>query len=475
MPDPDRYATSRWTLWVDGFMTRFIKVGGIAVIAAVFLIMVFIAAVALPLFRGAEVTPGPRLAPVAGVETVAPPAAFGIDEWGELPFVLDRDGRLHFRSATTPGQAWTADPGLGASVASVVWQSADQRLVVGTGDGRLVLVETNYAPSFAADGRRRIVARPAIAGDWPIGRQHGSRPIASVGFGENDQGKLAAVLLAGDGRAPAVHALTFTRKRKLGGGGATVVDREHDLTALVKGTPVKVMVDDDAESVLVVSREGDLSYIFRDRNSFTLRQHLRPFSDQADPTISSVDYLLGDVTIVVGHPSGVSRKFSLYARPLVHEDGTHDQEPRRFWLTGGFDDLPGPQQAFHAAASNKAFAVASGSLLSLRHGTSTATRWEGDVGFPVAGVAIGSKYDRIALLDHDGGLHLYGLRDPHPESGLKALFGKVWYEGQPAPSWEWQSTGGTDDFEPKTSLVPLIFGTLKATLYAMLIAVPIAL
>jgi phosphate transport system permease protein len=39
----------------------------------------------------------------------------------------------------------------------------------------------------------------------------------------------------------------------------------------------------------------------------------------------------------------------------------------------------------------------------------------------------------------------------------------------------WQSTGGTDDFEPKLSLTPLIYGTLKGTFYALLFAVPIAL
>jgi phosphate transport system permease protein len=39
----------------------------------------------------------------------------------------------------------------------------------------------------------------------------------------------------------------------------------------------------------------------------------------------------------------------------------------------------------------------------------------------------------------------------------------------------WQSTGGTDDFESKMSLTPLIFGTIKGTLYALLFAVPMAL
>jgi phosphate transport system permease protein len=39
----------------------------------------------------------------------------------------------------------------------------------------------------------------------------------------------------------------------------------------------------------------------------------------------------------------------------------------------------------------------------------------------------------------------------------------------------WQSSSGADDFEAKFGLIPLIFGTLKGTLYAMLVAVPLAL
>ena len=54
------------------------------------------------------------------------------------------------------------------------------------------------------------------------------------------------------------------------------------------------------------------------------------------------------------------------------------------------------------------------------------------------------------------------------------MFGKVWYEGYAKPEYVWQSTGGTDDFEPKMSLVPLIFGTIKATFYALVFAIPLA-
>jgi len=75
----------------------------------------------------------------------------------------------------------------------------------------------------------------------------------------------------------------------------------------------------------------------------------------------------------------------------------------------------------------------------------------------------------------DQRLHYYDLKDSHPVAGWKTYFGKIQYEGQAEPSWEWQSTGGRDDFEKKLSLIPLIIGTLKGTVYALLFAVPIAL
>ena len=56
-----------------------------------------------------------------------------------------------------------------------------------------------------------------------------------------------------------------------------------------------------------------------------------------------------------------------------------------------------------------------------------------------------------------------------------SLWGKVWYESYPEPDYVWQSTSATSEFEPKLSLAPLTFGTLKAAFYAMLLATPIAI
>ena len=49
-----------------------------------------------------------------------------------------------------------------------------------------------------------------------------------------------------------------------------------------------------------------------------------------------------------------------------------------------------------------------------------------------------------------------------PEVSWSVLWDKVWYEGYSEPEYIWQSSASSNEFEPKYSLVPLSFGTLKA-------------
>ncbi|MDL2190958.1 ABC transporter permease subunit [Cobetia sp. LC6] len=66
------------------------------------------------------------------------------------------------------------------------------------------------------------------------------------------------------------------------------------------------------------------------------------------------------------------------------------------------------------------------------------------------------------------------IHDPHQAVGLDAIFGKVWYEGRAAPEWIWQLES-TGTHEPRLSLVPIMWGTLKAALAGLLFAVPLGL
>jgi phosphate transport system permease protein len=89
--------------------------------------------------------------------------------------------------------------------------------------------------------------------------------------------------------------------------------------------------------------------------------------------------------------------------------------------------------------------------------------------------AMATRGNGVITLSESGQISSWKLDIPHPEISLKTLFGKVWYEGYPEPTYSWQSSAGTNDYEPKLSLTPLIFGTLKGTFYAMLFAVPLAI
>ncbi|MDE3270337.1 MAG: ABC transporter permease subunit [Pseudomonadota bacterium] len=70
---------------------------------------------------------------------------------------------------------------------------------------------------------------------------------------------------------------------------------------------------------------------------------------------------------------------------------------------------------------------------------------------------------------------LWKLDAPHPEISFKTLLQPVWYENYPRPEHVWQSSSASDDFEPKLGLLPLIYGTVKATFYALLLVLPLSI
>ena len=92
---------------------------------------------------------------------------------------------------------------------------------------------------------------------------------------------------------------------------------------------------------------------------------------------------------------------------------------------------------------------------------------DGHVFFSANAACVGSLNDKQ--------VKLWRLQIPFPEASIGSFFGRIWYEGYPAPQHVWQSSTGNVQGEYKFGFMPLIFGTLKATFYSMLIGAPIAL
>jgi phosphate transport system permease protein len=88
---------------------------------------------------------------------------------------------------------------------------------------------------------------------------------------------------------------------------------------------------------------------------------------------------------------------------------------------------------------------------------------------------IAPKNDGVVVIAEDGRVALRHMEEGYPEFSFKSTFQKVHYEGQLEPQYVYQSSSGSDSAEIKLSIVPLVFGTIKATVFAMLFAVPMGI
>jgi phosphate transport system permease protein len=441
-------------------MTRFIKVGGIAVITVVLGIFVFILWQVVPLFRGAQVEElrSVQLEPRDYL-------VLGLDEYSELPFTLDSDGQLRVVDLVGDRGVTVIDPGFTVTkrFTAFSYNQPRQDIAYATDDGHCAIVKLNYTPVFE-NGERHIEAAAHAGPFIPLGRP--GQPIRHVSYGDGGDYKLIAGIQDVEGRSE-LHAASLIQERTLFGEGEIRVHRTYDLSQHTQGNLDRVLVNRQADAIVACNDAGEIYFFSHTGEDYALRQQFKPFEDLPHPGIGSMHYLFGDVTLILTSVDGHNRLFSLY----LHPEGNQ----RRFGLTQEFPALPGAAQFCSISTRNKGFLIGADHHASLRYGTTETVRWDNDFPFQIDLAFLGGKYDRLALLDTQHRLHLLKLDDPHPEASFKAMFGKLWYEGADRPKYEWQSTGGSDEFEPKLSLVPLIIGTLKGTLYALVFAIPIAL
>ncbi|CAH0532834.1 hypothetical protein VST7929_00681 [Vibrio stylophorae] len=183
------------------------------------------------------------------------------------------------------------------------------------------------------------------------------------------------------------------------------------------------------------------------------------------PPAIGMQLLAGESSILIRHQDGtISQWFE-----LVHDGHRQLHLIRQFKMDAAV-------QGIVAEPYRKSFAAVDGKELALFYTTSpkalmSTSLW--DLGAFEQGV-FSHNGQQLWLLGAQQ-WQLLSVYNPHPEISFSALWQEVWYEHYPKPDYVWQSTAADDIYEPKISLVPVIFGTLKAAFYALLFAVPIAL
>jgi len=426
-----------------------VTAGGLAIIASVLGILFFIVHEVLPLASRA------RVAPAKPVDLPGPaPLAVLTDEYRELIAAFGDDGRVRVTRLATGELVAEAAPPVGpVGPSSVSVPPGAAAFVVPTLDGRVIVQRVSFSSSYA-DGRRTVGATLPEAAVLEM--DDARRPVTR-----------AAAQVSADGANITVAASTSSDVLVLDRVIATTnpmtgeVERSSTRTSAPLPASVTSLVLDAAQANLYAGMsDGRVAWWRLGADGSAAA----PIASLPGAAVSAITLLLGDRSLVVGRTDGAIEVFFPLARGA----------DRSLRLVRRFPTRPAPVRALAPSPRGKGFLVLDGGGGgALLYSTSERILWEGPSPVREATtIAYAPKADG-AVLAGPGRAGALAIEAPHPEVGWKALFGKVWYEGYMRPEFTWQSSSGTEDFEPKLSLVPLIFGTLKGTLYSLALAVPL--
>ncbi|MEE9391786.1 MAG: ABC transporter permease subunit [Planctomycetota bacterium] len=473
-----------------------ITVGGIGTIVAVLGVCVFLLSVALPLFFDAEVESETSFA----VQTaIVVPVRVKLDEQIQLAWALDQDGFLEtwrLDNGASLGRRRVAAAG---KVSAVMADPASPDIAFGFDDGRLqvgkIEIETKYLAeeeipeelsgiepggiqpydggiaSLTPLGQFRL-DRVKISIDDPF-NSGGSAPIHRLDYVVTIQGPRLCSL----GEDGALRYLSIERRRNLLTGKYRIRSEEFDLGALdtAGGLPDFMLLSTLGDQLYLAWKNGKLLRInVLDPEQSFHAEELTLVDD--DESLTHLDYLLGRTTLIVGSSSGrTSAWFGVKPKSASTKDGI---------VTRRAHELAGGGSAMTASGvSTRSRLLLSGYAdggISVQDVTAEAEVLRLEVAVKssqstaIEALAISPREDAVLAITN-GKIALWRVDLKHPTARLGTLFGRVWYEGSEEPSHTWQTTGGSDDFEPKLGFLPMVFGTLKATFYSLLFGVPIAL
>lgn len=455
--------------WADAVARVAIRTGGLLVIVAILGVAFVLLAESWPLFRS------PALQPVA--VGVSPEQAFLpvlattllMDDYGETLMGIAPDGQWHLL-------AWPSLRRLQTGVLMPPTEKVDS---------------TPPTPSVTAGwadpwGRRGAVARPSgqiwlWEATWNWQYEGDRRTLAGLSVQAlpwvqvplaPDEAVTRLTVLAGE-RLEQTQVAALTSRGRLflvvsQRAGGLFDEKWVPAVWEVQPRPPQMTALAIAQGYLYVgTSEGDVwVYELQEAAPPVRREAVRLYPEDPAP-VTAMTTLLGRFALAIGDARGRV----CVAFPVRRDEGW------QFTRVRDFRPQDGAIRSIVPAQWTRGFlTLTDRGTVAWHHSTAGTTRWSARLA-PTAWshAVIARDMGNVLLVDAAGRGHAYRLRDPHPEVSLRALFGRVWYEGYDRPQFIWQSSSGSQEFEPKYSLVPLIFGTLKGTFYALIFAVPLGL
>jgi phosphate transport system permease protein len=448
----------RWRAFNDHFTRWYVQLGGLAVLAAVTLIFFYLAYVVMPLFKGAHLDAQPALAP-PWLQGAGTPLLLSLEEQNLIGMRLSERGEVVFfdtRSAALLKRVSLPIPA-GVAITSVGRdQPGAARVIVGLSNGTALVFQHSYKVSYQGAFKHVTPVVDYPYGETPTVLDPDGQALEHVSMNAADD---LTILAASAGSRLFVQSLGPLPADSSATTSAQTAIQLPDMTEPVKA----IFVDPRQHWLYVINGRAQADvFSLRDRR---LNGRYKLLED-ADAQVTAGAQLVGGVSLLIGSSKGgISQWFM--ARDT-------DGEPRLshirdFQLGNAAIEQITPEQR------RKGFVARdTAGNLGVFHSTAHRTLLVAPVAQGAALMTLAPRADHL-LIETKGQLLPFALDNPHPEVSWSALWDKVWYEHYDAPAYIWQSTAATSDFEPKLSLAPLAFGTLKAAFYAMLMAAPLAI
>jgi phosphate transport system permease protein len=436
---------SRRRYWTNRITETVVGVGGGAVIGAITLIFAYLLWVVAPIFAGAEITPGQQFNTVD-----RPTVLVDISENGEVVSRFGQQGIVEFYDQASGRPTAAFDLGTPIAAMQRVYPEVDLYAVVSQA-GQLQFVRSQHVVNFVGDQRQL-----ASSVDFPLGRSgiaiDGADAIDSHLFG----GELVVATAA-------TNQIVLRKYRSVELGFD--LPRPQQVTLQTSFDINSLFLGPRNQWIYAVSATGDIE-IFGISSLTRPTRLYRGELAQPGQQVTAVAPLLGRYSLVVATDEGAITQYGIY----TDASGTRLDALRTF-------TAPAPVQRFITEPRRKGFmALDANGDVHLMYPTSERQLASFAAGLSAdAPMAISPRSNVLVSAPSSASIALLDLHNEHPEISFSALWSEVWYEGYEEPIYSWQSSSADNDFEPKFSLTPLAFGTLKAAFYALLFAVPIAI
>ena len=441
----------------DRLAAVLVKFGGIGVVGVVLFMATFLVVQSAPLVGGPELGVSEENF-VIELTNDAPVMVQGVEPFLEASYSLSADGRLslHVLADGKLSEQRKISLLAGEVITLAKLSVAQDRIAFATNRGRVGQIELAFSVGYDENmTRSHDFTGDALAIKWLIDDVQ-SKTIIDISLRDEESRIWGGVVYA-DGSASLLRGTVktnrLTGKQQLKIKALNCAQTDYKLVSLLDG------------GILVLANKKDLLSAWRPDRRF--KGLVAAGEWQSDVELTRLFSLIGGGSLIALSNEAQIKRVLMQGQEVGGSQLALANEYDDYAVEGA--------RLFSTSPRQRAFFVSGATSMQLLHGTLGSSLAELDAVGAARQLVMAPRENAMVEFYEDGKVVVKRCELDFLDVTGTALFSKVQYEGLREESFTWQSTGGADSYESKISFIPLIIGTLKGTLWALLPSIPLAL